>query len=208
MYYVLNADGFSVTKSEEKLQNIKDAMDVFEKWLKGFEKSDLKQQNRAYLPLSTIELLLSLKIQHKIKDYKAEAFVKAYKLAGGDYKQLRTVVSAENEPTWDIVRNTALKKLIEKVDEEEPDMWDGDLPTKAHLELILWGYSPEASKLKKQVPKIEEKLGKSAENKEAADNEIPKKRKSAGSVSGIDEDEDDDDDDVDEEDSPKKKTKK
>lgn len=192
-------------------------MDVFEKWLKGFEKSDLSRQNRSYLPLSTIELLVPLKKQHKVEDHKADAFVKAYKSAGGDYKQLRTVASAENEPTWDIVRNAALKKIIEKVDEEDSDMWDGDLPTKAHLELIQWGYSPEASKLKKQIPKIEGKLEKNAKScgtEDAMDNKGSKKRKSAGSGSSSasdNEDEDGDDDDEEEEEeeeSPKKKSKK
>lgn len=186
-------------------------MDVFEKWLKGFEKSDLSRQNRSYLPLSTIELLVPLKKQHKVENDKAEAFVKAYKSVGGDYKQLRTVASAENEPTWDIVRNAALKKMIEKVDEEDPDMWDGDLPTAAHLELILWGYSPEASKLKKQIPKIEGNLGKNAKScgtEDATDNKGSNKRKSAGSGSSSASDNEDEDDDEEEEESPKKKSRK
>lgn len=157
------------------------------------------------MPLASVELLLPLKKQYKIEDKQAEKFLAAYKSVKGDYKNLRTVSSGENEPTWDIVRNTVLKKLLKAIDDENPDLWKDELPTKEHLELILWAYSPDASKIKKSSAKFEEKLGKPEKKNESDDEkeESPKgekrsstKRKSESSSSASDDDE-----------SPKKKKK-
>ncbi|KAI4457765.1 hypothetical protein MML48_7g00003371 [Holotrichia oblita] len=207
----------TLTKDKEKLQNINDAMKVFEDFIKDFEKNNKSKENRAYLPLASIEALLPLKAEYKIDDKQADAFLKAYKSVKGEYKNLRTVSSGDNELTWDIVRNSALRKLMKTIDDEDPDLWNDDLPSKEHMELILWGYSPEASKIKKNQSKFEEKLGKTDEEedddkidddddddkeddiKERSDKNSSKKRKSEsdGSASS----------DSDNEESPKKKSK-
>ncbi|XP_025829025.1 uncharacterized protein LOC112904055 [Agrilus planipennis] len=165
----------TLTKAEEKVQNIKDALEVFENWLKEFDLNDTGKENRAYLPLGTIESLDLLKEKYNVEDKKAEAFLEAYKSVGGDYKHLRTVASEENEPTWDIVRNKKLKSLLTKMKEEKSDLWKDDLPTKEHLELILWAYSPDANRLKKAVPSIEAKLGKKMDT-DSDEKEKPSKR--------------------------------
>ncbi|EEZ99439.1 uracil-DNA degrading factor [Tribolium castaneum] len=172
----------TLTKDKEKLQNINDAMAVFDEWLNNFEKNGLTKENRAYLPLNAITALLPLKAQCKIEDSKCDAFYKAYKGANGEYKNLRTVSSGEDEPTWDIVRNTELKKLLKEIDEKKPDMWKDDLPTAEHLKLILWAYSPDASKIKKSVATFEEKLG-SGDSKEDSDEDKSNKRKSGEGAS-------------------------
>lgn len=203
-----------MTKDKDKLQNINDAMKIFEDWLKGYEKNNMSKEHRPYLPLDTVKLLSALKKKYNIEDKKSEAFIQAYKSVKGEYKNLRTVSSGDNEPTWDIVRNTHLKPIVKRIDEENPDMWEDDLPTKDHLELILWAYSPDATKIKKSLSKMEEKLGKGEEEEEEekeddvkssdedekmsenGDSEVKKasKRKSEGSSS-------------DDEESPKKKSK-
>ncbi|KAK9745913.1 hypothetical protein QE152_g6543 [Popillia japonica] len=160
----------TLTKDKEKLQNINDAMKVFEDFVKDFEKNNKSKENRAYLPLASIEALLPLKVK-------------------GEYKNLRTVSSGDNEPTWDIVRNSALRKLMKTIDDEDPELWNDDLPSKEHMELILWGYSPEASKIKKNQSKFEEKLGKDSEKLGKADEEEEEDKMD-------DEDDDDEKDDV------------
>lgn len=171
---------FLVTKDKEKLQNINDAMAVFDEWLNNFEKNSLSKENRAYLPLNAITALLPLKKQYKIEESQCDAFYKAYKGANGEYKNLRTVSSGENEPTWDIVRNTELKKLLKEIDEKKPDLWKDDLPTEEHLKLILWAYSPDASKIKKSIGKFEEKLGSGGSPEGSDDDNKGSKRKSDG----------------------------
>lgn len=159
--------------------------------MQNFEKLNLSKENRAYLPFATVKTLLPLKKQYKIEDTQASAFYEAYKSVNGDYKNLRTVASGEDQPTWDIVRNKVLRKLLKKLDEDKPDLWKDDLPTKAHVELIIWAYSPDASKIKKNLSKLEEKLGKTEEEDDEADKKASSpandkkasKRKSKGSDS-------------------------
>lgn len=157
----------------------------------------MSKENRAYIPLNAIQALLPLKDKYKIDDKKAEEFLVAYTKVKGEYKNLRTVSSGDDEPTWDIVRNKALKPLIKDIDDNNPDMWEDDLPTKQHLELIIWAYSPEATKIKKSISKFEELLGTKKEELDSEDSEEESKGKKRKSSS----DENDDDE------SPKKKNK-
>ncbi|CAG9854686.1 unnamed protein product [Phyllotreta striolata] len=162
----------TLTKDKEKLQNINDAIKVFEDFLRDYEINNLSKENRAYLPVASIEALLPLKAKHELSDELQEAFFKAYKkTAKGDYKSLRTVSSAEGKPTWDIVRNAELKKLLKAMEESRPDLWEDDLPTKEHLELILWAYSPDASKIKKNADVYAKKLGSKAAEEEEDEEE-------------------------------------
>lgn len=148
-----------VTKAEDKLSNIKEALDVFEKWLKDFEK--LHIPNWSYLPLATVESFLVLKNHFGFKDEKLSKFLEAYKSNDGDYKKLRTVSSGDEKLTWDIARNNELRDLMKVVDDDSPDMWDdNDLPTKVHAQLILWAYSPDASRIKKNLSNFQDKLDK------------------------------------------------
>ncbi|KAJ8911024.1 hypothetical protein NQ315_016593 [Exocentrus adspersus] len=150
---------YLVTKDKDKLQNINDAMAVFEEWLRNFELNNLSKENRAYLPFASIEALLPLKDKFNLENKKADDFLAAYKKANADYKNLRTVASGEDEPTWDIVRNAELKKLLKLLEENKPELWKDDLPTKEHMEIIIWAYSPDASKIKKNISVYQEKLG-------------------------------------------------
>lgn len=173
-------------------------MKIFEDWLSNFELENRAKENRPYLPLASIEALLPLKKKYEIEDEDATSFLEAYKNARAEYKNLRTVSSGENKPTWDITRNSKLKELLEKFHSNKCDLWEAELPSKDHLELILWAYSPEASKIKKNQSKYEELLG-SKKNSNAEEQEDEKespnnKRKSDGSSSSEDE-------------SPKKKNK-
>ncbi|XP_076268682.1 uracil-DNA degrading factor [Rhynchophorus ferrugineus] len=205
----------TLTKDKDKLNNINEAMKIFEDWLKDFEFKNLSKENRAYLPLASVEALLPLKEKYGFKDDLSERFLKAYKdKAKGDYKNLRTVSSGEDKPTWDIVRNQEIKKIWKGFEESKPDLWnDDDLPTEDHLKLIVWAYSPDASKIKKNLSSYEEKLGSlklSSDNEKGSDEEEEatkksddkkaSKRKSEGSSSSSASDSD--------EESPKKKSKK
>lgn len=59
-------------------------------------------------------------------------------------------------------------------------MWDSDdLPTLQHLELIMWAYSPDASKIKKRLPTLEAKLKEyKVEDEVPAEDKKPSKRRS------------------------------
>lgn len=165
-----------MTKDKGKVQNISDALKIFEDWLKNFEFQNLAKENKAYLPLAAVEIFVPLKEKYGVKNELTDSFLEAYKVkAKGDYKNLRTVSSGDGHPTWDIVRNRELKKIWNEFEESRPDLWNSDdLPTEEHLRLILWAYSPEASKIKKNVSNYEEKLGGlkiSSDNEQENDDE-------------------------------------
>lgn len=149
-----------MTKDKEKVQNINNALKIFEDWLKDFEFQNLAKENKAHLPLAAVEVFVPLKEKYGVKNELTDSFLEAYRVkAKGDYKNLRTVLSGDGHPTWDIVRNRELKKIWNEFEESRPDLWNSDdLPTEEHLRLILWAYSPEASKIKKNVSNYEEKL--------------------------------------------------
>lgn len=169
--------------------------------MKDFEK--LHIPNWPYLPLATVDTLAPLKTQFNIKDDSSSAFLEAYRSCDGDYKKLRTVTSADDNSTWDIVRNKKLGELLKKIDNDNVDLWADDLPSQSHTELIIWAYSPDASKIKKQLSTLQEKLGKSKSDDEEDEDESKNgkdKTKKNKRKSGENEPQEEDD-------SPKKKKK-
>ncbi|CAH1176640.1 unnamed protein product [Phaedon cochleariae] len=159
----------TLTKDKDKLANINEAVATFDEWLRKFELNNLSKENRPYLPIACIDALLPLRNRYDIESKQIDSFLNAYRnQAKGEYKNLRTISSGNDEPTWDIIRNAELKKLLKEVSENDSEMWEEDLPSKKHMEIILWAYSPDASKIKKNISTYEEKLGKtkSTESKE------------------------------------------
>lgn len=192
----------TLTKDKDKLQNINDAMKIFGDFLEEYDKTGKAKENRSYLPLATVQTFLPLKKKYEIEDKDADDFLKAYKSVKGEYKNLRTVKS--NDKSWDIIRNSSLKAVEKRNDNDDLNLWDDDdLPTKEHMEMIVWAYSPDASKIKKNLSKIADKLGKQEEDDSSEDEEMSEngkekktsKRKSEDSSSASDEE------------SPKKKSK-
>lgn len=167
------------TKNADKVKAIKEGIAILEDFLETFDRENRSKLNLAYLPVKTIAALP--KPSAKV----AVDFLRAYQeKAKGNYKHLRTM-SANDTHTWDIVRNKELAKIKEKIAKENSKLFDGNgAPTKDHLDMIYWAYSPQPDKLKTHVDNL---------NSEASN-----KRKSAGSSSSSDSSE---------EDTPKKKPK-
>lgn len=69
----------------------------------------------------------------------------------------------ESSITWDIHRNRILKSLYDSIKSDYRPMYETDqplrgLPAKDHVNLIMWGYSPDVTKIKKLIPQIKDKL--------------------------------------------------
>ncbi|XP_049884306.1 myb-like protein X [Pectinophora gossypiella] len=156
------------TRDETKIANIKEATEVLEKFLDDFDSNHMMKQNNAYLSLGFART--ALKLADSVTDQQ-KAFIAAYASVNGEYKRLRTVVEKDGGKSWDIVRNAALKDLKEKY--ADAKLFDKDEPTKEHLEMILWAYSPEAAKVKKVLSETKEE--KEEDKKES------RKRKSSTS---------------------------
>ncbi|XP_068627294.1 neurofilament medium polypeptide [Battus philenor] len=174
------------TKDETKISNIKEAMSLFDKFLDDFDTMHLSKQNNPYISLGIVNTCLNLTDDDLPTDHQ-KSFIEAYRSVNGEYKRLRTVVEKKGGKTWDIVRNTALKELKEKFADTKL-FNEKDEPTKEHLQMLLWAYSPEPARVKKTIQetkadsegdsKSSESDGNSRKRRSSArDEESPSKKK-------------------------------
>ncbi|KDR19248.1 uncharacterized protein LOC110830154 [Zootermopsis nevadensis] len=162
------------TKDPEKVRNLAEAIDTFEKWLDDYRSHSRAKENLTYLPLDVVQAFKPLADRYDIKTEVpgVEAnFLKVYLEAEGDLKKLRVLkVNSHDEKsiTWDVHRNKNLKPLVERIKgEDAPPLYRAEgkvkgLPSREHVELVMWGYSPEVTKLKKTIPLLKELEGKDA----------------------------------------------
>jgi hypothetical protein len=159
------------TKDPEKLRNLAEAIETFEAWLNDYRSHSRAKENLTYLPLDVVEAFQPLADRYGVKtevpDVEA-SFHKVYREAGGDLKKLRVLkVNPDDEMsvTWDVHRNKHLKPLVDRIKSDDaPPLYRTEdkvkgLPTKEHVELVMWGYSPEVTKLKKSIPLLKDLNG-------------------------------------------------
>ncbi|XP_013142147.1 PREDICTED: uncharacterized protein LOC106105994 isoform X2 [Papilio polytes] len=171
------------TRDETKISNIKEAMSLFDKFLDDFDTMHLSKQNNPYISLGIVRTCVG-KAEGLISEQQ-KSFIEAYSSVNGEYKRLRTVSEKEGGKTWDIVRNAALKELKEKY--ADAKLFDDDEPTKEHLEMLLWAYSPEQARVKKTIKETKEESDSDSKSEEesnsrkrrssARDGESPSKKK-------------------------------
>ncbi|KPJ05387.1 hypothetical protein RR46_01332 [Papilio xuthus] len=172
------------TRDETKISNIKEAMSLFDKFLDDFDTMHLSKQNNPYISLGIVRTCIA-KADGLLTEQQ-KSFIEAYSSVNGEYKRLRTVAEKEGGKTWDIVRNIALKELKEKY--ADVKLFDEkDEPTKEHLEMLLWAYSPEQARVKKTIQETKEESESDSKSEEesnsrkrrssARDEESPSKKK-------------------------------
>ncbi|XP_012268940.2 uncharacterized protein LOC105693521 [Athalia rosae] len=151
----------SCTKDEEKIKNMKEAIEVYENWVTDYNVNGRSKENFGYLPLDIVQSYKPLADRYEIED---TGFLKAYDEVDGDYKRLRSVKVPGKELTWDIERNNNLRPLIEGIKSKHIQWFETDptdlrgLPTKEHTQCIMWGFSHDAAKIKKLLPTLKQKL--------------------------------------------------
>ncbi len=141
------------TRDQEKVKNLTEAVQVFENWINDYKGHSRHKENFGYLPVDVVDAYEKLAKYHKIPN---NDFLKSYKEVDGDYKKLRNKVSSDSKVTWDVIRNRAVKPLIREITEKNQPMYEtsdllNGLPSKAHTEVIMWGYSPDPTKIKKCI---------------------------------------------------------
>ncbi|XP_062122311.1 uncharacterized protein LOC133836045 [Drosophila sulfurigaster albostrigata] len=152
----------SGTKNEDKIKDINEGVQVLEKFLEEFEAENRIKDNRAYLPHALVAQL------PEPKEALAAEFLAAYggAKANGNYKHLRTMTPKDDTTSWDIIRNRQIAKLLDQVKTTDDKLFakENGEPSKLHLSLIHWAYSPQPQKVKSYVEK-HEKLTKSPEKR-------------------------------------------
>uniref|UniRef100_A0A1B0CHC2 Putative uracil-dna degrading factor n=1 Tax=Lutzomyia longipalpis TaxID=7200 RepID=A0A1B0CHC2_LUTLO len=158
----------SRTKDKQKVSDIKEGVDILTEYLDSLD--TLGQPNMKYLPADIIQNF------PKPSDKLAKEFLVTYtETAGGNYKKLRTLFPEDDDSnSWDIVRNKNLSSLQKTIQEKKLSLFNSDgSPTKEHLALISWAYTPKMEKLKQFIEQKNEKNGDSA----SSDEPSAKKRK-------------------------------
>lgn len=161
------------TKNEDKIKSIKEGVQILEDFLEEFDRENRAADNMTYLALEIVTAF------NEPKSKLVAEFVETYGgKAKGRYEYLRTLYpKSDDSKSWDIVRNENLGKLRNKIKENKSKLFNDDgSPTKEHLELIHWAYSPNADKLKTFAEKQSDKSKKRKSSGEGASAPEKKKR--------------------------------
>ena len=149
------------TTDKEKRQNLTESIETFEAWVDDYKSHSRSKENFSYLSLDIVEGYKALADHYGLKD---TGFLKAYMDVEGDLKNLRSKKVPDKDITWDVERNNNLKPLATRIKDEYIPLYETDeplrgLPTKDHVQLIMWAYSADMTKIKKCIPLIKEKMG-------------------------------------------------
>ena len=133
----------SITKNEEKKENIQEGVKILEEFLEIFAKENRAKNNMPYLNIELIRDSIK-KGDFKLHSLEKE-FLNAYEeKAEGNYKNLRTIYCEDDEVSWDIIRN----KKLDKLSEAKSLFNENGHPTSDHFRRIVWAFSPQPDKLK------------------------------------------------------------
>ncbi|XP_011874192.1 PREDICTED: uncharacterized protein LOC105565529 [Vollenhovia emeryi] len=156
----------SCTKDERKINNMREAVEIFENWITDYNVNGRSKENFNYLTIDIVRAFEPLAERYGVED---NGFLKVYEEVGGDYKKLRSVRFPESNVTWDVKRNERLRELVDRIKEKHVQRFDTDaefrgLPTAEHTRCIMWGFSHDVAKLKKLLPALSKKLETEAAN--------------------------------------------
>jgi len=140
--------------------------------LDDYKANNRSKENLGYLPLETLEAYEPL-AKHYQSDQKGgskskgskkeseKSFLEIFRQVEGDLKKLRTMPIRKKEDeeetvkTWDIYRNENIKAMLDSKQDlyHESGQLKG-LPTRYHVGLIMWAYSPDPTKVKKSASNV------------------------------------------------------
>lgn len=152
-------------------------MSIFNKFLDAFESQNLAKNQKSYLTYSIVEVFKPFAEKYEIKNDLIDRFLEAYQDVP-NYKHLRTIKEPDSDITWDIIRNRELTKLVEQYKNDDLDLYEMNKePSKIHVEMIMWAYSPHASDIKKMSEKLEKEQASKRKLAGEEDQDSPKKKK-------------------------------
>lgn len=159
------------TKDENKIKSIKDGMKILDDFLSEMH----SVENMTYLPVDIVTAFESPK--NKL----CSEFIETYSgKAKGRYEFLRTLYpKSDDSKSWDIVRNAKLEELKTKLKSTNAKLFNDDgAPTKEHIEMIQWAYSPNVDKLKQHIDTANGKSSSSKKRKSSGDHASGSEKKS------------------------------
>jgi len=155
-------------------KNMRDSMNIFKKWLNNYKimkGGDVNMNNKKlpYLPLSIVNTYEKLAeyydVSRKARGLEKpttsdEGFLVIYRKVKGDGKLMKTIPcrkDKKNGVNWERKREIELLGKLGQAKKMKLDFFHKTgplkgLPTKIHVNMIMWAYSPYPNKLKKLLP--------------------------------------------------------
>lgn len=158
------------TKNPDTIKNIKQALDIYSKWLNNYKKQKLSSRlSKPYLTpkqVSSLEFLaeyynISRKARGLDKPTTSDrGFLEVWREVNGDKKRLRNYPVKSILPegqTWDKQRNNFIIRRISMMKNAKDDLYytsgpNEGLPTKLHVNMIMWAYSPDVKNVLSNIP--------------------------------------------------------
>jgi hypothetical protein len=158
------------TKNTIKHNNINKAVTIYKKWLTDYKKT--KPQVYNYLSVKNVNDLefladyynISLKARGLEKPTKSDkGFLEVWRMVKGDKKKLRNLPVLKNNPngeTWDKHRNNYITRRLSMLKNTKDGLYykdgpDAGLPSRLHVNMLMWGYSPDKKHILKQIKSYE-----------------------------------------------------
>lgn len=152
------------TKDDGKKRDINEGLSLYKKWLSNYKSQDRKKEMHPYLSLDVVNELEALAeyydISRKARGLDTstksdKGFLQVYREVKGNEKMLRTIPIKASNPggiTWDKYRNQYLTRRKTMLKNAGYGLYhtSGELkglPTKLHVNMIMWGYSPDKKKI-------------------------------------------------------------
>jgi hypothetical protein len=162
---------------KNQTKSMVEAMNIFEKWLKKYKKTktimkgggDKINKKLPYLPLSLVNSYEKLanyyNVSRKARGLEKpttsnEGFLVVYRKIKGNGSLMKNIPCKKNKlngVNWERKRLIEVYGKLGQVKRMKLDLFHKSgtlkgLPTKIHINMIIWAYSPYPSKLKKILP--------------------------------------------------------
>jgi len=155
-------------------KNMRDSMNIFKKWLNNYKimkggAANMNNKKLPYLPLSLVDTYEKLAeyydVSRKARGLEKpttsdEGFLVIYRKVKGDGKLMKTIPcrkDKKNGVNWARKREIELLGKLGQAEKMQLDFFHKTgslkgLPTKIHINMIMWAYSPFPNKLNKLLP--------------------------------------------------------
>lgn len=159
---------------KNQTKSMLEAMKVFEKWLKKHKKSMSggSKKKLPYLPLELVNTYEKLaeyyNVSRKARGLEKpttsdEGFLVVYRKVKGNKDLMKSIPCKSNKKNgihWDRKRDIEVSGKVGQAKSMKLDYFVKNgplkgLPTKIHVNMIMWAYSPYPEKLKKLIPLLE-----------------------------------------------------
>ena len=167
-YLIIHTMYYRAKYHPNQTKDMKEAMKIFKDWLDKKKKKQKGGSKLSYLPLSIIKPFEKLAnyygVSKKARGLEKptttdEGFLVIYKRIKGDSSKLKEIPCKKSNPSgvhWDRKRDIEVKGKFGQMKRMKIPLYQKEgelkgLPTKMHVIMVMWAYSPDLKGLKKSM---------------------------------------------------------